>query len=101
MLETQAALQRKVLSALAYPILMLLLCTGVIIILLTFVVPEITKVFQSQKAVLPFPTRAVIFVSQFLATYWWVFVLIGIAGVLFFRSYAKLQMVDGGLTQLN
>jgi len=89
LLETQAALQRKVLSAMAYPVLMLLLCSGVIMILLTFVVPEITKVFQSQKAVLPFPTRAVIFISQFLSTYWWAFVLIGIAGVLFFRSYGK------------
>jgi general secretion pathway protein F len=91
LLETQAALQRKVLSALAYPILMLLLCSGVIVILLTFVVPEITKVFQSQKAALPLPTRVVIFISQFLATYWWAFIIAAIAGVLFLRSYGKTK----------
>jgi general secretion pathway protein F len=89
LLETQAALQRKVLSALAYPVLMLLLCTAVIIILLTFVVPEITKVFESQKAILPLPTRIVIFISQFLASYWWVFLLMAIGGVIGFRSYGK------------
>jgi len=89
LLETQAALQRKVLSALAYPVLMLLLCSGVIVILLTFVVPEITKVFASQKAVLPLPTRIVIFVSQFLATYWWLFLLAGTGAIFLLRAYGK------------
>jgi general secretion pathway protein F len=99
LLETQAALQRKVLSALAYPVLMLLLCSGVIVVLLTFVVPEITKVFQSQKAVLPLPTRIVIFISQFLASYWWVFIIGAILLVLFLRSYGKTpkgrRQIDG------
>jgi len=89
LLEAQTMLQRKILSALAYPILMLFLCVGVIIILLAFVVPEITKVFESQKAVLPMPTQIVIGVSKFLAVYWWV-ALVGIfLMVIGFQRYGR------------
>jgi len=91
LLESQAALQRKVLSALAYPVLMLLLCFGVIVILLAFVVPEITKVFESQKAVLPLPTQVVIGLSRFLGSYWWfVLALIALA-LLLLRRYGATK----------
>lgn len=89
LLEGQAALQRKVLSALAYPVLMLLLCFGVVVILLAFVVPEITKVFESQKAVLPLPTRIVIGLSHFLSNWWWLILFLIILGFLGINRYGK------------
>ena len=71
LLESQAALRRKVGSALTYPILMLTLCFGVIVLLLTYVVPQITKIFADRGRVLPLPTRIVIALSDFLQSYWW------------------------------
>lgn len=98
LLESQAALQRKVLSALAYPALMLMLCFGVIVILLAFVVPEITKVFESQKAVLPVPTQIVIGVSRLLGEYWWLLLALVALGVLLLQRYGK---TEGGRRRLD
>lgn len=72
LLEAQTALRRKVSSALVYPILMLVLCFGVIVLLLTYVVPQITQIFASRNAVLPLPTRVVIAASEVLKGYWYI-----------------------------
>jgi general secretion pathway protein F len=64
LLENQAALKRKIISALTYPILMMFLCVGVIALLLTFVVPQITTIFQERNTILPLPTRIVIGLSE-------------------------------------
>lgn len=86
LLETQAAFRRKVGSALTYPILMLFLCFGVVILLLTYVVPQITKIFADRNAILPMPTRFVIGMSEVLTAYWPVLVAL-VAGIVFLVRY--------------
>ena len=45
-IEQQVALVRKVQATLAYPILMLFVGIGVVIFLLTFVIPKVTQIFS-------------------------------------------------------
>lgn len=91
LLEAQAALKRKLLSALTYPILMLILCFGVIMLLLAYVVPQITSIFEEQNATLPLPTRIVIALSAFVQSYWYL-ILLGVVGALFaLRTYARTE----------
>ena len=71
LLESQAALRRKIVSAMTYPALMLTLCFGVILLLLGYVVPQITTIFERQGAKLPLPTRIIIAMSDFVQGYWW------------------------------
>lgn len=82
MLESQAVLNRKILSAIAYPVLMLLLCFGVIILLLAYVVPQISVIFKEQKKELPWITEFIIGGSDFIRGYWWLMVII-IFGAIF------------------
>lgn len=89
LLEGQAALRRKVLSALTYPALMLSLCFIVILILLTYVVPQITAIFEDRKAVLPLPTRIVIGMSDFFQAYWMLVIAAIVGSVLLLRRYAQ------------
>jgi general secretion pathway protein F len=90
LLEAQTALKRKVSSAMVYPILMLVLCFGVIVLLLTYVVPQITQIFASKNAVLPLPTRVVIGASDFLQQYYLILILvIGLAIFWFSRFRAS------------
>ncbi len=91
LLESQAELQRKIVSALTYPILMLLLCFGVIILLLGYVVPQITKIFEDQGAVLPLPTRIVITLSNLVQSYWYLIIIAIVAAVFFYKSYASTE----------
>lgn len=69
-LEAQLEMKRKVITALFYPCLMLFFCVGVIIVLLTYVVPSIVEIFKKQNAPLPWPTQLMIALSDGLLSYW-------------------------------
>ncbi len=69
--ESQQALRSKITSALAYPMIMLSIGTLVIFFLVTFVVPNITQIFEEMHQTLPIMTILLISVSSFLKSFWW------------------------------
>jgi general secretion pathway protein F len=71
LLERQAQVRGKVLSALAYPIVLSFVAAFVVFALMIYVVPKVVEQFQDVGQELPFLTRAVIGTSNFLANYWW------------------------------
>ena len=92
LLEASAMLKRKVMSALTYPILMLVLCFVVVVLLLAYVVPQITAIFQDQKMVLPLPTQIVIALSDFTKQYWYLIFGGLVLAFYSFRAYARTQV---------
>ncbi|HEX5773254.1 MAG TPA: type II secretion system F family protein, partial [Geomobilimonas sp.] len=72
--EDQEAVRSKIVTSLAYPILMLVVGSGVMLFLLAFVVPKIITVFQEGKATLPLITIVLIKVSTLLQKGWWLLV---------------------------
>ncbi len=74
--EHQQALRSRFKAALAYPVFMFFIGTLVLFFLITFVIPNITQVFKEMHHTLPVPTVALINISSFLKSFWW---LIGIA----------------------
>lgn len=85
-LEEQDQVASKVTSALAYPILMLVVGGGVMLFLLTVVIPRIVVIFENSKASLPLITVILIKVSHFLRGWWWVLALLAVAGFLLYRT---------------
>jgi len=77
--ENRQALKQKVVLAFIYPALVALVATGVITLLLIYVVPQVTRVFANTGQTLPWMTRALIAMSDFMrATGWlWAIGLIG------------------------
>lgn len=71
--EKQTALKSKILGALMYPLIMGCVGAGLLTFLLIFVIPKVTKIFVHQKATLPLPTQVLIFVSNTLVDYWYIF----------------------------
>jgi|RhiMethySRZTD1v2_1073278.scaffolds.fasta_scaffold07474_12 general secretion pathway protein F len=69
-LQRQRALQRKVVSALTYPILMIMIGMLVVSILMTFVVPKITDMLTDTGQIMPLPTRVLIAISEGFKKYW-------------------------------
>jgi len=86
--ENQEALKGKVIAAMVYPLVML--CIGVLAltILVTFVVPKFSTVFEEMEKALPLSTQIVVGASDFLKSYWWFVILIIISIVVLFK-YAK------------
>lgn len=57
LLERDLALRRTVQAALTYPVFLLVISTGLILFMVTFVVPQFTALFSKAGLVLPAPTR--------------------------------------------
>ncbi|XOF33530.1 MAG: type II secretion system inner membrane protein GspF [Candidatus Electrothrix sp. YB6] len=68
--EQQQTLHSRITAAMIYPIFMALVGIGVLFMLVTFIVPSITKVFTDRDQVLPLPTTLLITTSDFLQSYW-------------------------------
>jgi len=79
LMERQAQVRSKVLSTLAYPIILAIVATFVVFALMIFVVPKVVEQFQAVGQTLPFLTRVVIGISSFLAAWWWA-ILLAIVG---------------------
>ena len=75
LLERQAEISGKILTTLAYPIVLAIVAMAVVTALMMFVVPQVVEQFDTVGQQLPLLTRIVIGVSGFLVGYWWVLLL--------------------------
>lgn len=73
-MEKSDSMRRKIKKALTYPIAIVVVALGVSSILLFFVVPQFQKMFSSFGAQLPYFTRMVVHLSNFLRSYWWIII---------------------------
>ncbi|MFO7975615.1 MAG: type II secretion system inner membrane protein GspF [Candidatus Hydrogenedentota bacterium] len=70
-MERRQALKRRVKGALVYPIAVLLVATGIVWFLLSYVVPEFAVIFEDFGTELPWMTRFLIDVGDFARYEWW------------------------------
>jgi len=76
LLERQAEIRGKLITALAYPIVLAVVALSVVAALMMFVVPQVVEQFDTVGQALPLLTRMVIAVSDFLVGYWWLLLLL-------------------------
>lgn len=87
LMERQALMRSKVLTAIAYPSVLASFAVLVVAALMIFVVPKVVEQFDTVGQELPLLTRMVMGLSAFLAGWWWLLlILIGLAGVGFWRA---------------
>ena len=88
--EVQGKARQSLMTALIYPFLMLTVALTVIILLIVYVVPQVTRVFLDMDQTLPLLTRGLIAVSDWLQAYGpFMFVLGFILGVVFFLALRR------------
>ncbi|NTX04224.1 type II secretion system inner membrane protein GspF [Myxococcus sp. CA051A] len=87
--ENQARLQQKILSTMLYPAIMMVVGGGILVALMVFVVPKVTKIFETMKATLPLSTRILIATSNFFQNWWFVAVPMMALGVWLFMRWTK------------
>ncbi len=91
MLEKRVNLAGKVKSAVAYPAMMVVVAVGVVVFLLSFVVPSITEIFLEMNRALPWPTRLLISTSTFIRTYLLLIAIIVCAGFCGIRFWLRTK----------
>jgi type IV pilus assembly protein PilC len=98
-LEAQIELRRKVLQSLTYPLITLVTSCALIIIMMLWVVPVFTEVFDHFQAELPKPTKILILLSQTIQLYFLELVLLntiilGCVSVSWFKSTSMQRYCD-------
>jgi len=84
-LERSKDLKDSVVSAMIYPIMLMLLAGGSLILLLVYVIPQFTPIFEELGGDLPMVTKVVLAAGSFLQNFWWGLVGLAVLGVVLFR----------------
>lgn len=87
--EKDHKLSAAIKSAATYPAFIVVAMIGASILLLTLVVPKLTEVFDQTGTSLPLATRILIAAGNFMASYWYIVVLILVLSVIWVRYYLK------------
>jgi type IV pilus assembly protein PilC len=85
-LEREIDTRSKVVSALSYPMVVMVMAFVTVLVLAGYVLPQFKPLFEELGAELPLPTRMMLFVSRFFTDLWFITagVMIVFASVLIF-----------------
>ena len=103
-LEQQQALRTKVLGAMLYPAIVSLVAFIIVIVLVTWVVPQIANTFASSKRALPLLTVAMLAISAFVRQWGWAVAVLAVGGGVMFtlarRAEAFRERSDAAFLRL-
>ncbi|MFH1783780.1 MAG: type II secretion system F family protein [bacterium] len=87
--EKDAELRQKVKSAFVYPIVLVVVGSGVVSFMVIFLLPQFVEIFTKAGIQLPLPTRVLQMLSIGLRKYWFIVIILA-GGVSFtFKAYIK------------
>ena len=89
--RTRDDLRGYILSALAYPSLLVLVGIGSILVLMNFVVPRFASVFEESRIEMPLPTKFLLEGSKFLQNYGLMILIALIAGAIALYSFVRTR----------
>ncbi len=89
--EAQMRLRSKVISGMMYPSLMMGVAVILLVAIFTFVIPQLTKVFESMNKPMPATTKFLILVSDTLTSYWYLFLGGTIFGIWSFLRWSASE----------
>lgn len=103
-LEKTSSLQKKIKSALVYPMVVSLMAVVITLFLLIYIIPVFKNIFSGFGAQLPTPTLVLIAISDFLKRYFWVAILILAGGIFAIARFVKTEkgrtLYDGVLLNM-
>lgn len=85
-LERSRELRESVLSALIYPAILLTVAAVSVVMLLVYVIPQFTQLFEDMGQDLPLATQMVVGMGNFFRGYWWLLLLLVLGIVAYFRQ---------------
>ncbi len=89
--EKDAHLKALVAKSMVYPIILICVIVGVVILMMTVIVPQFTSTFDDIGAELPGITKAVMAVSDFIIHYWWIGLIIIASVIIFLKAFKKTE----------
>lgn len=94
-LEKDREFRARIKGAMIYPIVVISMMVVVMGIMITFVIPKLTALYKESTIELPLPTKILIVISDFFASYWWLVLILIIGAIIGFNRFKKTP--QGGL----
>jgi len=90
-LEKQREFQAKIKGAMTYPVVVFTGMIGIMLIMMTFVVPKLLNLYKDFNIDLPITTKILIVVSNFLQQFWPLLIVAGVVASRFIQRYFKTE----------
>jgi len=97
-LRKEVEARGKVRSAMAYPMVMMVMAIGVSIFLLTYILPKFQPLFTRKGVDLPAPTAVMLAISAALTDYWYVWLTLA---ALIIAAWIASRRTEGGRRALD
>jgi type IV pilus assembly protein PilC len=98
-IEKSVKLNSQVKSAMIYPVAVISIACIVVAVILWKVIPVFAALFKGLGAELPMPTQIVIWLSNFIADYWWLMGIVIVGTIYSLRRYHETykgkRVLDG------
>ncbi len=86
-LEESETLRQEIVSQSIYPVLLITVSSIVVVMMVTFVLPKFTVIFESMGADIPLPTKILVNITNFFKDSWYFIVGALIIAIAMFRKY--------------
>lgn len=84
-------LVRKIISAMIYPTVVIVVAVGILIGLMIFIIPNFAKIFEELNLSLPAPTKMLIALSSILKTQWMLIPSVPLGIFIFYKIMGKIN----------
>src|SRR5260221_3477957 len=103
-IEKSVKLNSQVKSAMIYPVAVISIACIVVAVILSKVIPVFAALFKGLGAELPMPTLIVIWLSNFIADFWWLMAIV-IGGTIYslrryHETYKGKRVIDGTVLKM-
>ena len=88
-LERRAAIKKRIRSAMAMPIMQMVVAVLVVGVMMVYVVPQMAENFASQNRDLPQMTQIVVGISSFVQSFWWFILIVVILSIVGYRYWVS------------
>jgi type IV pilus assembly protein PilC len=89
--EKAQSLKRRVMGAMVYPVVVILVALGILTFIMMWIVPKFEVIFADFEIDLPETTQFLIEASNFMLQYWWSLFLVPVAFIVFVKLVRKFR----------
>jgi type IV pilus assembly protein PilC len=84
-MEKAQRLKKRVMSAMIYPIAVVTVAGGILIVIIGYIVPQFEKMFKEMGTELPVPTQILVKAGNLVQHHWWLFLAVPLASFILYR----------------
>lgn len=90
--EREHRINQKIKNASTYPMIVAMLSVVMLFIFTSFIIPQMMESIMEIGAELPFMTKVVMGVGEFMGQWWWLVAILAVVGVYFLLQYIKTPL---------